>query len=159
MTNRSYHLQDVYLISDDSFWLHVLKGDKDTCWPFTGYRMKNGYGQTGTYRFGTRYAHVIAFCLANNRKLTSHENVCHSCDNPICCNPWHLFAGNQSDNLQDMVAKGRSNKGARHWNSKLTPDQVQAIRDDPRPSEAVGILYGINGSTVRKIRRGERWSA
>ena len=32
----------------------------------------------------------------------------HKCDNPICCNPKHLTAVTQTENMQDCVAKGRT---------------------------------------------------
>lgn len=33
-------------------------------------------------------------------------DACHSCDNPPCCNPDHLFIGTRRDNVVDALTKG-----------------------------------------------------
>lgn len=57
--------------------------------------------------------------------------VCHTCDNPLCVNPEHLFLGTPRDNHQDMVSKGRLKppKGETHWSTDLTVEDVVRIRE------------------------------
>lgn len=73
--------------------------------------------------------------------------VCHSCDNPNCVNPAHLFIGSQLDNLTDMRAKGRSKT-----KTLLTDEQVVAIRRDPRRSREIADVYGVSQSVVCNIK-------
>ena len=84
--------------------------------------------------------------------------VCHSCDNPQCVNPAHLFLGTALDNKTDCVAKGRHIRGTGlYWKAKLTPSQVIAIRQDKRPSRVVGAEYGVSDVNVQMIRRRAIW--
>lgn len=55
---------------------------------------------------------------ALGRTLERHEIVRHTCDNPPCFLLEHLVLGTQYDNAGDMVERGRSNRGERHWNWK-----------------------------------------
>ena len=53
-------------------------------------------------------AHRAAYLYAGGKLGSAKPLVCHSCDNPPCCNPAHLWPGTNADNLQDMRDKGRS---------------------------------------------------
>ena len=79
------------------------------CWPWTGPRHSAGYGL-----FRRQYAHRLALESALGRPLGSGMEACHSCDNPPCCNPAHLFEGTHQDNVRDMAAKGRHRR-FRQW--------------------------------------------
>lgn len=79
------------------------------CIEWTGAKQPRGYGHiaTGEGR-ETIGTHRAAWIVANG-PIPDGMDVCHSCDNPPCCNPQHLFLGTRSENLLDMVDKGR------HW--------------------------------------------
>lgn len=51
-------------------------------------------------------AHRIA--LFGSHDVDNPLMACHSCDNPICVNPAHLFPGVALDNVRDMISKGRA---------------------------------------------------
>lgn len=87
------------------------------------------------------------------------------CDNPPCCNPAHLFLGNQRGNMADMDAKGRrvtpSRKGDRNSVAKLTPEKVRAIRllraGGVGPTE-IARVFDVNRSTIKNVLSGRNWA-
>ena len=99
---------------EDRFWELVSVAGEDECWNWKGYRTPKGYGQLPVAH-KHNFAHRLAFEL-KHRPLNPGEVVCHKCDNPSCCNPKHLFAGTQLDNIRDRDIKGRSAKGAKNAN-------------------------------------------
>lgn len=145
----------------DRVWRHVdIRGD-DECWPWTGSLKGRGEQSRIAPGPGERWstASRVILEVKLGRPLLPGMCALHRCDNPPCCNPAHLWEGTNADNSADMVAKGRSTSGERHPMVKLTAKDVRTIREDRRSSPAVALEHGINPSTVRKIRRGERWAA
>jgi hypothetical protein len=65
-----------------------------------------GYGSVFVLGFSPFGAHLIAVALHTGQRANS-ASACHTCDNPPCCNPSHLFWGAQSDNIKDASRKGR----------------------------------------------------
>lgn len=84
------------------FWDKVDKRGDNDCWNWTGFKFPTGYGRLG--RKG--YAHRFSYLLAN-KVLPRGLCVCHSCDNPSCVNPNHLWLGTVADNMHDRDKKGR----------------------------------------------------
>lgn len=85
------------------FWAKVNK--TDSCWLWTGATCVRGYGIL-TFQGNAWRAHRLSYTLTNC-SIPIGMFICHKCDNPLCVRPDHLFAGTQSSNMRDMVAKGR----------------------------------------------------
>lgn len=90
--------------------------------------------------------------------------VCHSCDNPACCNPSHLLAGTQAENLKDCRDKGRQRYryGRDHHRvgAKLTEEMVREARRlyaSGVSQSQIGRDWGIHSSTISRVVRGEYW--
>lgn len=86
------------------------------CWIWLKGKDKNGYGQCHAARVAkdnnvTR-AHQLSWVMMNG-PIPEGMLVCHTCDNPSCVNPAHLFLGSWDDNVQDMMSKGRHRNGAK----------------------------------------------
>jgi hypothetical protein len=93
--------------SDASKFAASLRRDQETgCLLWIGYKYRNGYGR---FRVGGRsvYAHRLAFALAGGETSDDRRLILHSCDNRACCEPSHLRAGSQGDNLKDMASRKR----------------------------------------------------
>ena len=76
------------------------------CWEWRGKRLPRGYGRLSNGRRCEVYAHRYAWERVNG-PVPEGLLVLHTCDNPGCVNPAHLFVGTFGDNNRDTVAKGR----------------------------------------------------
>src|SRR4051812_35617659 len=94
----------------DRFWRKVDKRGPDECWIWKGHKSSRGYGRISLHHhgLGNYQAHRLSWELANAKPLPGHLRACHSCDNPLCVNPAHLWPGTDADNVRDRDKKGRN---------------------------------------------------
>ena len=78
------------------------------CWNWIAGIDGEGYGSFWLYG-KNRSAHRVAYQISVGQ-IPEDMYICHSCDNPLCVNPDHLWLGTQAENLQDMRDKGRQNE-------------------------------------------------
>ncbi len=123
------------------FWSKVDKRGPDECWPWVGTRTA-GYGILYTKGRGVR-ASRISWSLANGCTFPHGRIACHTCDNPGCVNPAHIWAGTPKENCHDMLAKGRSHY-QKHPRAPKPPKPPRRVcqRPKPRPDRGVRCRKG-----------------
>lgn len=131
-----------------------IRKDSD-CWWWTGCLNTQGYGEV--YYDGRQHlVHRLIFSMLHESPGGSW--VLHECDNPVCCNPGHLYLGTARDNSNDMIARGRHRPSKTA--AKLSPEDVIAIRlayPAVKNYSAIGRLYGIDRQTVADAVVGATW--
>ena len=147
----------------EQFWSNidkngpVLNTELGACWLWKGPYSKGGYGKAFISKFPrVRGAHRLAYLLSNG---DSELDALHKCDNPPCCNPSHLYGGDDRQNILDSFSRGRrTNRGESNPRSVLTEEQVAFIRTHAEsPAREMRELFGVSDSLIREIRKNRCW--
>lgn len=156
MKRGPYRKQDV----ESRFWSKVNRKGPDDCWEWQGSPGKDGYGRFGV-NGRTLKPNRFAWELVHG-EITEGLHVCHRCDNPLCCNPIHLFLGTNADNRADMVSKGRQARGEKNGNAKLTEAKIHEIRVRLSyggvTQKSLLTEYDVSRATMSRIANKRRWA-
>jgi hypothetical protein len=118
------------------------------CWEWNGSRLPKGYGKVFGYG-KLLYAHRVSF-EHHNGPIPDGKMVLHTCDNPPCINPEHLFLGNHVTNAEDMVSKGRAPRsGARFTRQDIA--SIFAMRSRGMLQREIAAAVGSNQSYISQI--------
>ncbi len=141
------------------FYQSALRLSEDECWPWISTLDKDGYGVFQVEYIQYR-AHVIAYAIANNLDYITLL-VLHSCDNPKCCNPKHLFLGTTQDNTRDTINKGRKARGEDSNRTTLVKEEILEIREKYKSNrysqQQLAYEYGVCQTTISGIIRRRLW--
>ena len=155
----------------DRFMSKVKVDDSTGCWEWQRGKCKDGYG----------------FFYANKRQQKAHRVsyqifvqpigdgmfICHTCDNPGCVNPCHLFQGTPKDNTQDMVNKKRfDRKGSKNPRAKLSNEEAaiaaEFLKRFPPTKKSNSVAFGsvtflanwfgVYKTAISEIGRRKSWT-
>lgn len=131
---------------------------KNGCWDWNGSLDKNGYPQI--FAGSTKVkGHRISYEMYKG-KIPVGLNICHTCDNPKCTNPEHLWAGTKKQNDEDKIKKGRISKGEHRYNAKLKENNIKEIRkmlEIGLSKAKIARHYNVSFMTISCIEKYKTW--
>ncbi|MDV2997654.1 MAG: hypothetical protein N4J56_007359 [Chroococcidiopsis sp. SAG 2025] len=148
--------------------IEYLLCEKGQCWEFTGKLDKDGYPRIKVFGKSYRLNRVV---LAHKlkREIQPGYLACHSCDNPACLNPDHLWEGTNRQNIIDAISKGRvvapaqffNQQGSKNRSAKLTESMVVEIRELYKQGSSTKELaerFKVSRKAIQGAIFGRYWS-
>ena len=158
--NRSLLEETVGLVEGRrKLLLEKIKLSDSGCWEWTGSLNYSGYGIISNHIGKKLRVHRLIYSIMHGLAENSAA-ICHHCDNRKCCNPSHLFKGIQSDNMKDMMRKGRNRFGDNCPWAVLKEIDIVEIRSRRSSGESLKSLsadFGIGVPMVSQIANRLRW--
>ena len=155
---------------NEYFSNRVIPEPNSGCWLWIGpIWNKQGYGRMcgkTAAILGQGCAHRASWEMYRG-PIPEGMDVCHKCDVTCCVNPDHLFIGTATDNMRDMLRKGRGPhqthpgygpRGEQIAQAKLTAEQVLFIRSSPLSQKKIARLMGLAQGHVSRIRNRVCWA-
>ena len=137
------------------------------CWLWERGTTPKGYGSIQRRDYNG-YAHRFSY-LRFKGEIPDGMLVCHTCDNPYCVNPDHLWLGTHRDNSHDSLNKGRNAAvvspetqpfGERHGLAVLTEEKVINIRKlyGQYTYDQLAEQFGCSPATICQVVRRVTWT-
>lgn len=129
------------------------------CWLWVGSLKTNGYGQFMLHGKPVS-ANRLALLWAIGEPPSPKMDAAHSCRQRAGVNPAHLSWKTRSENQQDRVRDGTSNRGERCGSAKLGRLHVSLIRACKGlfSQRQLAKDFGVDQSTISNIQSEKTWN-
>jgi hypothetical protein len=134
------------------------------CWNWEGpidSLKKGGYGIVYDRETGIQRTHRLMwhYCYGG---IPKGMWILHTCDNPRCVRPSHLYLGTNKENVRDRVTRGRGAYGIRNGGGvKLNDVKVVEMRQMYATGKFtkahLSRVFGITDVHVNRIVNGRNW--
>lgn len=132
------------------FWAKVDRRGPDECWPWTGYVRPSGHGQT-THQCFTVLSSRKAWILTHG-PIRDGKCVNHTCDNPLCCNPGHMYLGSRADNMIDRWSGAspgeRFPRGRPHVITSGGLEKLRQMQRSGATRRECAAAFGVHVATI-----------
>jgi hypothetical protein len=123
----------------EAFDLNIIKGENiNDCWEWS--KGQNGMGYGAFNIKGKPFLVHRLMYERHNGKIPDGMHILHSCDNPICLNPKHLFIGSQKDNVHDMIQKNRDRKARGSKSGRAIINEEIALKIKTQALDGLSII-------------------
>lgn len=149
------------LLTPERFWKRIQK--PVGCWLYDGAKETNGYGYLlSPLQEGSQYitSHKLAWILTHG-PVPDGKQVLHKCDIRACCNPEHLYLGDDAANAADKMSRKRQSRGEDNFKATITEVQAReiwalkgtmsALEVAQRYARGPGLVHGIWSRKTWKI--------
>jgi len=149
-----------YLLKIKERLKNNIEMDQNNCWNWKKKKMISGYGTTTFYAKWIT-THRLSY-LVFKGDIPKDKIVCHSCDNPSCCNPDHLWLGTHKENTRDMMNKkvvfqfkGENNNMAVLNESIVL--EMRSLNKQGLSVKKISEIYGFKYFTCLDAVSGRNW--
>lgn len=101
---------------------------------------------------------LVALAFLGNPPTAEHEDVAHINGIGWCNHFSNLRWSTTTENMHDKRRHGTQPMGASHHRSKLTEDDVIAIRQSHENARALAERYGVKRHAIYDVRHGKTWA-
>lgn len=123
-------------------FINMQGGDTEKCWPWTASINKSDGRPYFTAEGVKKAAYVWAKEL-HSGELAEGRMGLHSCDNKVCCNPYHLTWGTHQENMDEMKERER------HGMPRIVIEAWIKMRSAGKTLQEIGDAYGVSAEAVR----------
>ena len=146
------------------FWASVQQCCHDVlclycCWPWLKYQRRSGYGKANHAGKGV-VASRTAWELWHERLMPPQLDAAHYCNNPVCCNPSHIYPATRQQNVADAIKAGTFIRGSRVGGSKLTETDIPrifAMRATGMTESEIARFFPVQSSAIHHILARKTW--
>lgn len=149
-------------MTQDQFNALIFPEPNTGCFLWAGRHDNKGYGRL-SHGAMHQVAHRQSYENAKG-PFDKKMHVLHTCDNPACVNPDHLYLGDQRQNNIDRDSRGRqkTQHGTNHKLAKLDDEKVREIKrlHNPKtfPTRKLAKMFGVSQKIIMNVINNRSWT-